>query len=180
MRGAVGGRREAERPPEAGGEGAEAPQADGEADLRYGLVGGAQQRSRALEPACEQVLVRRLAEGAAELAAEVRGREPCSTRKHRHVERLPVAAVGEVLCAEQVPRGRDGSGERRELCRLTHPPPACRSGSRRRRGLPGGPPPASAPSTVPHRRTAACPPRARSGRPSAATRPRGRARAGCG
>ncbi|HEY8629134.1 MAG TPA: hypothetical protein VIL73_01150 [Gaiellaceae bacterium] len=71
-------------------------------------IGVAQQRSCALEPAGEEVLVRRLAEGAPELAAEVRRREPRSACEGRHVERVPVAGVDQVLGAEEVPGRRYG------------------------------------------------------------------------
>src|SRR4051812_38641786 len=57
---------------EARGEGADAREADCEADLDHLTVGRAQQGGRPLEPPGEQVRVRRLAEGAPELAAEVR------------------------------------------------------------------------------------------------------------
>ena len=66
-----------------------------------------QQRGGALEPAGQQVPVRRLAEGALELAAEVRARQPGGARQVVDVERLEVAGVGEVLGAEQVTGGRD-------------------------------------------------------------------------
>src|SRR5919204_5313815 len=61
---------------EAGGEGADAPQPDGEADVGDRAVGGTEQRGRPLEAPREQIAVRRLAEGAAELPAEVGPREP--------------------------------------------------------------------------------------------------------
>src|SRR5580765_2688464 len=62
-------------PAEARGEAADAAEPDGEADLRDAAVSRAQQLGGALEPAGEQVLVRRLPEGPPELAAEVRRRE---------------------------------------------------------------------------------------------------------
>ena len=67
-------------------------------------VGVAQQLRGALEPASQEVLVRRLAEGAAELAAEVRGREACGAGECGDVERLAVAGVDQILGAEQVTR----------------------------------------------------------------------------
>ena len=67
----------------------------------------AQQRGGALEAAGEQVGVRRLAEGAAELAAEVGAREAGGAGEVVDVERLGVAGVGEVLGAQQVAGGRD-------------------------------------------------------------------------
>ena len=51
--------------------------------------------------------MRRLAEGAAELAAEVRAREAGGAGEVVDVERLEVPGVGEVLGAQQVPGGRD-------------------------------------------------------------------------
>jgi hypothetical protein len=47
-----------------------------------------EQRRRALQPAGQEVLVRRLAEGSTELAAEVRRREMRGVGKRRYVERL--------------------------------------------------------------------------------------------
>src|SRR4051812_41555728 len=57
-------------PGEAGGERADALQADAEADVGDRTVRDPEERGGALEPAGEQVLVRRLAERAPELAAE--------------------------------------------------------------------------------------------------------------
>jgi hypothetical protein len=51
--------------------------------------------------------VRRLAEGAPELAAEVRTREACGAREVVDAQRLRVAGVGEILRPEQVPRRRN-------------------------------------------------------------------------
>ena len=50
----------------------------------------------------------RLAERAAELAAEVRRGEVRRLGQCRDVERLPVARIDEILRAEQMPFGRDG------------------------------------------------------------------------
>src|SRR5690349_7794580 len=61
---------------EARGERAYALEPDGEADVRHAVVGVAQQLRGTLQPAGQQVLVRRLPERPPELAAEVRGREP--------------------------------------------------------------------------------------------------------
>src|SRR5829696_8610028 len=69
--GAVGGGSHPEHPLEAGGEGADALQADRERDLRHRVVGVAEQRGRPLQPPGEEVDVRRLPEGTAKLAAEV-------------------------------------------------------------------------------------------------------------
>src|SRR5712692_7267616 len=97
MGGPVGRRGESERPAEGRGERADAAQADSEADVRDRAVGVAEQRRRALHPAGQEVLVRRLAEGPAELAAEVRGREVRGTGERGNVERLAVAGVDQVL-----------------------------------------------------------------------------------
>ena len=99
---------DAVRPPEARGERADAPQPDGEADVGNGAIGRPEERRGALEPAREEVLVRRLAEGAPELATEVRGRESCRASERGDVERLGVAGVDQVLCTKQVAgRGDD-------------------------------------------------------------------------
>ena len=98
----IGEGRAAVRPSEARRERADALQADHEADLRHRAVGAAQQGRRAFEPAREQVLVRRLAERLAELAAEVRGREVRGACERGDVERLAVARVDEVLRAQQM------------------------------------------------------------------------------
>src|SRR5215211_9525962 len=59
--------------PEGGAEGAEAAEADLEADLRHRQLGLPQELLGALDPAPAQVLVRSLAEGPLEAAAEVGG-----------------------------------------------------------------------------------------------------------
>jgi hypothetical protein len=102
MGGAIPGRRHPVRPPEARREGADALQADLEADLGDAMVGVAQQRGGALEPPGQEVLMRRLAERPPELPAEVRGREVRGAGELGDVQRLPVAGVGEVLRAEQM------------------------------------------------------------------------------
>ena len=127
------------------------------------------QRRGPLEPAREQVLVRRLAERAPELAAEVGDREVRRPRERLDVEALAVAGVDQVLRAQQVPGGRDGChaagaspsrtgrsvmiATASALAGLDQPQRARRG---RRRG------------------TGACRRRAPSGRPSAGTRRRGR------
>src|SRR6185437_9610691 len=75
MGGAIGGRREPVGASEAGRERADAAQANRHADVRDRVVGVAQERGGPLQAAGQQVLVRRLPEGAAELAAEVGRRE---------------------------------------------------------------------------------------------------------
>src|SRR5262245_38350564 len=87
---------------EARREGADAPQADGEADIGDRTVGRPEKRGGPLEAPGEQVPVGRLAELAPELAAEMRGREPRSACKRLHVERLAIARVDQVLGAKQV------------------------------------------------------------------------------
>ena len=81
-------------------------QPDGEADLGHGAVGVAQQRGGPLEPAGQQVLVRRLAERAPELAAEVRGRRAGGAGEVGDGERLEVAAVGQVLGPQEMTNRR--------------------------------------------------------------------------
>jgi len=105
MGGAVLRRRHAEPAAEARRERADAAQPDGEADVRDRAIGGAKKRRGPLQPAHEEVLVRRLAERAAELTAEVRGRELRSVRERLHIERLAVTRVDEVFRAEQVACG---------------------------------------------------------------------------
>src|SRR6266566_769940 len=77
----VGGGRHAERSAETRRERPDAAQSDGEADIRDRAVGVPKQRGGTLEPARQEVLVRRLAERAPELPAEVRSREPRSACK---------------------------------------------------------------------------------------------------
>jgi hypothetical protein len=96
----------AERTPEARRERSEAPQADREADVGNREIGRAQQRGGALQPACQQVGMRGFAERAAELAAEVRAREPGRVSHVVHGEALEVARVREVAGAQEVARGR--------------------------------------------------------------------------
>jgi len=109
MRGPVRGRREAVGTAEARGEGADASEPDCEADLDDRAVGVAQQRGGAFEPAGQQVLMRGLAEDAPELTAEVGGRKMRCAGKRRHVERVLVAGVDEVLRTKEVAgRGKRG------------------------------------------------------------------------
>src|SRR4051812_22628883 len=107
MRRAVGGGRDAVRVGEAGREGTDALEADREAHVRDRAVRAAQQRRRALEAAGEQVLVRRLAEGTPELAAEVGAREAGGAGEVVDAERLEVARVGQVPGSQEVPGGWD-------------------------------------------------------------------------
>src|SRR5262245_14379860 len=103
---AVGRGRYAVDAAEARRERADAAQTDGEADVGHGAIGVAQQRGRALEPACEEILVRRLAESSPKFPAEVRRREVGGAGKRRHVERLAEARVRDVLRTQQMPFGR--------------------------------------------------------------------------
>src|ERR687894_2094405 len=72
---AVGARRRADDVAKRAAERAEAREADGEADLRHGRVGLAQERHRPFQAAPLQVAVRRLAERVLEAADEVRAPE---------------------------------------------------------------------------------------------------------
>jgi hypothetical protein len=68
------------------------------------------------KPSGEQVGVGRLAEGAAELAAEVGAREARGAGQVIHVERLEVPGVGQVLGAQEVAGGGD-EGHARSVLR---------------------------------------------------------------
>src|SRR5205823_2448479 len=91
---------------EARGERADALQPDVDADARYRAVRVPQQRGGALEPPGQQVRVGRLAEGAAELAAEVGAREAGGAGEVLDAQRFEVPGVGKVLGPEQVTRAR--------------------------------------------------------------------------
>ena len=105
MRGPIGSGRAAVRAREARRERAEAAEPDVDADLRDRVIRGPQQGRRTLEPAREQVLVRRRAERAPELAAEVRRRQLRGAGERRNVERIAVARVDEILRSQQVTGG---------------------------------------------------------------------------
>src|SRR3954447_16800014 len=102
---AVLGRRLADYGPERAAEGAEAREADVEADLGHAALGLPQEEHRPLDAPALKVTVRRLAERGAEGADEVRLRHVGDTRERRDVERLRVAAVHRVSCAEQAAVG---------------------------------------------------------------------------
>ena len=102
-------------------------QADGEADVCDRAVGGAQQGGGALEAPGEQVRVRRLAEGAAELAAEVCAREAGGAGEVVDAERLGVPGVGQVLGAQQV-----ADGGTKSMRSVSVRPRACLESHRRR------------------------------------------------
>ena len=112
----VSGGRHAERATEARCERTDAREADVEADVRDRTVGVAKQLGGALEPSREEVLVRRLAERPPELSAEVCGREASCARECRHIERLSIAGVDQVLGAEQVAGRRDGRDHPSQYC----------------------------------------------------------------
>jgi hypothetical protein len=99
---AIGRRGLAVGPGEARRERADALQADREADLHDRAVGRAKQRGCPLQPARQQVRVRRLAECAPELATEVRAREPGGAGEIVDIERLRVRRIDEVAGSQQV------------------------------------------------------------------------------
>jgi hypothetical protein len=104
---AVRGGRAPVRAREAGRERADALEADREADLRDRTVGIPQQGRRTLETAGQQVRMWRLTEGAPELAAEMRARQPGRRGQVVHAKRLEVPGVGQILRAEEVTISRD-------------------------------------------------------------------------
>ena len=106
--GAVGQRRDAVDAGEAGGERTNALPPDRHADVGHAVVGGAQQSRRPFQPAGEEVLVRGLAVGAPELAAELRWRQARLRGEVGHGEGVGVPRVGEILRPEQVPGGGNG------------------------------------------------------------------------
>src|SRR2546421_6234467 len=113
-RGPVGGWRYVIGSREARRERPDALQTHGEADLRDRPVGGSEQGRGTLQAPGQQVRVRRLAEGPAELAAEVRSREARGPRQVLYAERFEIAAVGGILGAEQV-AGRWDEGHRSSI-----------------------------------------------------------------
>src|SRR5436190_13574305 len=89
--------------PERPAERAEAREADVEGHVGHAPIGLAQQEHRALDAAALEVAVRRLAEGRAEGADEMRLRHVRELRERRDVERLRVAAIHGVARAEHAP-----------------------------------------------------------------------------
>src|SRR5512133_262558 len=89
----------------AGGERANALEADGEADVGHGAVACPQEGRGSLQPTSQEVRVRRLAECAPELTAEMGAGQPGGAGKVVDVQRLEVASVGEILRAQEVPAG---------------------------------------------------------------------------
>ena len=100
---AVVRRRLADDLAERAAEGAQAVEADVEADVGDAAVGLAQQEHRALDPPPLQVAVRRLPEDGAEAAAEVRLGDVGHRGDGANVERLGVGAVHGVAGAQQAP-----------------------------------------------------------------------------
>ena len=80
----------------------------------------AEKTAESLQAAGEQVGVRRLAERAAELAAEVGARQARGSGQVVHVQRLEVAGVGQVLGAQQVAGGREEGHERPIIDDFSH------------------------------------------------------------
>src|SRR5919106_1094100 len=109
----VGRRRLADYVREGPAERPQAREARVEADLGHAAVGLAEHEHRALDPAALQVAVRRLAEGGAEDADEVRLRDVGDPRQGGDVERLRVVAVHRVAGAQHAAVGLlDGSAPR--------------------------------------------------------------------
>src|SRR5262249_56267531 len=95
--GTVGRRRDPEGAGEARRERPDALKPDVEADPGDRIVRVAEKRGSTFHAPRQQVRVGRLAEGAPELAAEVRAREACGTGEVIDAQRLEVAGVGEIL-----------------------------------------------------------------------------------
>src|ERR687898_1406347 len=93
---AIRGRRLADDLGERAAEGAQAGEADVEADLSDAAVALPEQEHRALDPAPLQVAVRRLSEGGAEDPYEMRLRDVGDLRQRRDVERPRIVAVHRV------------------------------------------------------------------------------------
>ena len=104
---AVRSRRHAVGSRKAGGKRANASEADGEADVRDGAVGGAEKRRGTLQAPGEQVRVRRFAEGSPKLAAEVGARKSGGAGQILNSQGLDVVGVSDVFRTEQV-AGRRG------------------------------------------------------------------------
>ena len=99
-------------PTKRGTEGAEAPEADSEADLSNREPCVAQEILGSLDAASQEVPVRRFAEGPLEAAEEVRPRRVRLAGKSGNVERLPIVAVDQILRTAEMDVDRD---------RVTHP-----------------------------------------------------------
>jgi hypothetical protein len=100
---AVGGRRQTVGSTETRRKGANASEADREADVRDAPVGRAKQGRGTLQAAGEQVRMRRFAERSPELAAEMSARESRCAGQVVNPQRLDVARVGDIFRSEQVP-----------------------------------------------------------------------------
>jgi len=94
--------RSTEHAPEARCELAEALRADSETDVGNRPIGRAQQVRSSLQPARQQVLVRRLAKDLFELATEMSRGQVGGGGQIGDRERLEIPGVGEVFCPEQV------------------------------------------------------------------------------
>src|SRR5512132_2652134 len=90
-----------------GAEGTEAPEADGEADLRNGEPRVPQELFRTLDAAPQEVLMGRLAESLLEAADEVRPRCVRLAGESRNVERLSEVAVDYILGVAKMDVDRD-------------------------------------------------------------------------
>src|SRR5882757_2566023 len=99
---AIRRRRDPVRAHKARGERADAAQPDCEADRDNGAVGRAKQGSGTLQPSCQQVRMRRLAEGTPELTAEVRARKTRRPRQIGDAERLRVAGIDQIPGPQQM------------------------------------------------------------------------------
>src|SRR5438445_9330676 len=97
---AVDGWRFADDLLKAAAEGAQAVEADVEADVRHAAVGRAQQEHRPLDPAALKVAVRSLAEGRAKGSDEMRLRGVRDLRQSRDVEWLGVGTIHGITGAQ--------------------------------------------------------------------------------
>src|ERR1700680_1903234 len=97
---AIRDRRLADDVAEGAAEGAQAVEADVEANVSDASLGLAQQEHRALDAAALQVAVRRLAERRAKGSDEVRFRHVGDAREHGDVERIRVGTVHRIAGAK--------------------------------------------------------------------------------
>src|SRR5215208_483491 len=101
----IGRRRLTDDRPERPAEGAEAREADVEADLAHLALGLAQEEHRPLDPPALEVAVRGLAEGGAEDPDEVRLRDVRDPSQAGDVERLCVVAIHRIPRAQHAAIG---------------------------------------------------------------------------
>src|SRR6267143_6257968 len=97
---AVGGWRLADDLLKAAAEGAQAVEAEIEADVRHAAIGRPQQEHRPLDPSALQVAVRSLAEGRAKGSDEMRLRDVRDLREGRDVEWLGVGTIHGITGAQ--------------------------------------------------------------------------------